>query len=107
MASSSEPKAILAYLVLIAPSIMKPKVELHKPSANRIGVEKSNSIEKEAIAKQASVIKVDFTRPITVSSVSDSAAAMTPNIRGITWVLSEWYQLKLTTPTSAIRISIP
>ena len=83
MAISSDPNAILAYLGPIAPSMIKPKVDANNPAANRMGVSNSNSIENDAIAKQASVNTIDLSRPVKLSSLSASAAAITPKISGM------------------------
>ena len=104
MAMSSEPKAMLAYLGPIAPSMMNAKVEANKPIANRIGVLNNNSIEKAAIAKQMNVSVSALRRPVKLSSLSASAAAITPSIKGVMSVFCSKYQAGTTTPSKVINI---
>ncbi len=80
---SNEPKAMLAYLGPIAPSMMKPKVETKRPIANNQGVLNSNSIENAAIAKQINVRIKAITLPVKLSSLSARAAAIIPKISGV------------------------
>ena len=80
---SSEPIAMLAYLGPIAPSIIKPKVDTNRPTANDQGVLNRISIENAATAKQIKVRISALILPVKLSSLSANAAAITPNIRGV------------------------
>jgi hypothetical protein len=99
-----EPKAILAYLGPIAPSMMKPNVEINNPIANSQGVANSISIERAAMAKQINVNDWDFSLPVKLSSLSASAAAIIPRIKGTISVLSCKYHVGITTPKRVTRI---
>ena len=104
MAINNEPNAMLAYLGPIAPSMMKPNVETNRPIANAHGVSNKISIEKAATAKQIKVRKRAFILPVKLSSLSASAAAMTPRIRGVINVFCWKYHAGITTPSKVIRI---
>ena len=97
---------MLAYLGPIAPSMIKPKVEINNPVAKAQGLLNKISIEKAASAKQRKVRIKALMRPVKLSSLSAKAAAITPNIIGVISVFCLKYQVGITTPNKVIKIRI-